>query len=1125
MLEYMTLCANPTLFDFGWPAQPWPLPGGVPIGIISLPDFVVDVAIDGIKNATATRRGQIEPLDVGGRAGRLARVLQDFGGQRNAWYNVKYIAKAGEIGQLVLRRRFVKVRTGVDFEPVSLRYIIPSQADHEWLHVYGEMAETVESSYEGLEITVDELDQSPSSVTDLFVDARYVVIASKHSDHAVRAVSLVTEGLRRLSELFPKELVQDFPIPVGVLLDLSALDDGEDPRTLIGSFAEMKQVASAFAVETTALCDKPLNFGQEHFDHVLLRDSGTIRLNEHCEKFSESHVHPVTREALTAGYALASACNLGWKLLQLWARYCSNMRPLSDKPYKSWPQVDQSPGNSPNSPNSLLPSLAITGEEPISTGDRIKFAALLARFTESRPIGYQDLVRAVSRSKPQAQTEVEKQEVKSATTSEARWPARIAELEPKAVLNSHLVPRFDDPLAQATLSLHLPPSKLRTFAASCLLRDARRKIERPNWDIDKAVMFDLDATLIDSGGMLRACWFNGLRRFFKEAGFYSKIEDINAIIDLYQAFVYRNHAHFRRILSDQPDIPHALQPCDFRQVWNHPYAWGTLLWILNLRADSSQNGRGGSDETWRRALEIHRSGDNDRPCDICKRLKHLLVAGEERDQRRRDFTLAVRDQLIRFRFAIQPARRAFWEVDYSGYSQARASVQMLRATPGCEVYIVTEGHEETQLQKLKCAGLDDLFPRERVLSTSAASAAEEARNDLLRLRQSNNHVRNELQAIQQKAGKQAEVFFEPLLETFNAAIGSITFLADLLSVLNSKAQNKFYSAVIEAIRLNPESPARVLQSFLERRRRAPAPRSMKFFMIGDRYDNDCKPLLAMNLSKGDKVGVGTCRLLSGKRSLEYCPPKENAPPTQYVCDTLAQIAHVLHNTAAWEHIALLKDVTPPVLLEPQNGVVFYGPINNELQPLAPKFKDLSWARTNETLQQERAVREMLDQIERDLAVCDLASLSGLFLLIKNDMVDWWKEAHERKSDGLSEEPAASLLNGAIKVLTGVNWWRYLLRRPLLENRVGDVEETLEWTLGSFMLASINIASLDTRLGSLRWAEYGSDADLFDAKDILGALPYSDVGMEIVSALERDQPQFAERRVTRWLDMARSIPRN
>jgi FMN phosphatase YigB (HAD superfamily) len=1121
MLEYMTLCANPTLFDFGWSAQPWPLPGGVPMGIITLPDFVVDVAMDGIKNATATKRGQIEPLDVGGRAGRLARVLQDFGGQRNAWYNVKYIAKAGEIGQVVLRRQFVKVKTSIDFEPVSLRYIVPSQADHEWLHVYGEMAETVESSYEGLEITVDDLDESPSSVTDLFVDARYVVIASKHSDHAVRAVSLVTEGLRRLSELFPKELVKDFRIPIGVLLDLSALDDGEDPRKLIESFAAMKQASSAFDVETTALCDKAVDFGRTHFDYILFRDSQSIRLNEHTDTFTESGVHPISREALTAGYALASACDLGWKLLRLWARYCSNMRPMSSKLHKSWPRMDQSNLNSPNYRNNLLPSLAINGEEPISATDRIRFAALLARFTKSRPIGYQDLIKAVAEFKPPAQGEVEKQELKSATTSEERLPARIAELERNATFTSHLVPRFDDAVAKATLSLHLPPSRLRRFAMSCLLRDARRKIERQNWEIDKAVMFDLDATLIDSGGMLRACWFNGLRRFFKEAGFYSKSEDINAIIDVYQSFVYKNHALFRSVLSDQPDIPHALQPCDFRQVWNHPYAWGTLLWILNLRSDPSQNGRGANDENWRRALEIHRSGDKDLPCDICKRLKRLLVPGEDGDQRRRDFTLAVRDQLIRFRFAIQPARKEFWEVDYSGYSQARASVQMLRATPGCEVYVVTEGHEETQLQKLKCAGLDDLFPRERVLSTSAASAAEEAKNDLLRLRQSNNHVRNQLQTIQQKAGKQVEVFFEPLIETFNAAIGSITFLADLLSVLDSKAQNKFYSAVIEAIRLNPESPARVLQSFLERRKRAPAPRPMKFFMIGDRYDNDCKPLLDMNLSKGNKIGIGTCRLLSGKRSLEYCPPEETAPPTQYVCDTLAQIAHILHNTAAWEGIALLKDVTPPVLLEPQGGVVFYGPIKGELKPLAPKFKDLSWARTNETLQQERAVREMLDQIERDLAICDLASLSGLFSLVKNDLVVWWQEANERKSAGLSEEPAASLLNGALRILDGINLWRYLLRRPLLK-KPDDVTETLEWTLGSFILSCLNVNSLDTSLGPLRWAE-DSHPNLFDPGTILDALPFSQAGIAIVNALKNDQPLFARKQVAIWLDNAGNIP--
>jgi FMN phosphatase YigB (HAD superfamily) len=505
----------------------------------------------------------------------------------------------------------------------------------------------------------------------------------------------------------------------------------------------------------------------------------------------------------------------------------------------------------------------------------------------------------------------------------------------------------------------------------------------------------------------------------------------------------------------------------------------------------------------------------------------LSAIGEDGVKYRREFTLSLREQLTRFRFAIQAARTEFWEVDYSCYPQARASVQMLRATPGCEVYVVTEGHEETQLKKLKCAGLSDLFPRGRVLSTSAASDAEEARSDLLRLLQSNRQVRNELRKVEALVGEEVSVLLDPLLKTFDAAIGSITFLADLLSVLGSKAHKKFYSAVIEAIRLNPESPAQVLQSFLQRRKGAVDPRPMKFFMIGDRYDNDCEPLLEMNLSTVDKVGVGTCRLLSGKRSRAFCPPKSR-PPTMFVCDTLAQVAHILHTTAAWEHIALLRDITPPVLLEPKDGVIFYGPARadrkNKPEELALRFKDLSWARTDEILRKEQAVREMLDQIERDLAACDLPSLSRLFHLVRNDIADWWQIANERKVARLSQEPAASLLKGALRILAGVNWWRYLLRRPLLGEPVGEVDEKLEWTLGSYILRSSGKPRLNTNRGMLQWAA-GRSPDAIKPADVLDALPFSHEGIAIVTALERDQPQFEDRRVVRWLEMARSLPRS
>ncbi|MCP4580388.1 MAG: hypothetical protein GY839_02130, partial [candidate division Zixibacteria bacterium] len=133
MMEYMTLCADPTLFELDSNTHRHPAPNGVPMGIVTLPDFVVDVAVDRVETFRPTSEDPFDPLDVGGRAGRLAWVLQEFGGQRNGWYNIKYVAKAGDVGRIVLERRFIKSNNEAGFEAITLRHIIPSNQDYDWI--------------------------------------------------------------------------------------------------------------------------------------------------------------------------------------------------------------------------------------------------------------------------------------------------------------------------------------------------------------------------------------------------------------------------------------------------------------------------------------------------------------------------------------------------------------------------------------------------------------------------------------------------------------------------------------------------------------------------------------------------------------------------------------------------------------------------------------------------------------------------------------------------------------------------------------------------------------------------------------------------------------------------------
>ena len=343
-------------------------------------------------------------------------------------------------------------------------------------------------------------------------------------------------------------------------------------------------------------------------------------------------------------------------------------------------------------------------------------------------------------------------------------------------------------------------------------------------------------------------------------------------------------------------------------------------------------------------------------------------------------------------------------------------------------------------------------------------------------------------------------------------------------------------------RSKPDSPADVLSSFLERRLEvvgaaAGSGRKIRFFMIGDRYDNDCKPLLEMFPARKGRVGVGTCRLLSGKRATDFCPPLPQGqrsdlpdpPHTLYVCDTLAQIGHILHSTSSWESVEPVADVTPPLLLEPQGDVIYYyGPVtkssgSTNLRPLAPKFRELSWARIDEELKTVPAIRDMLDQIERDLLVCGPEGVMRFLDQVAKDVKGWWQEAGRRRGSSRIEDPSILLFKGALDFLSGINRWHRLLSRPLLERSHDNFSATLESVLGSCLLRRMRISKLDTRFGRLQWAEEVQHA--VDPKAVLKALPYSTAGEVIVTACLALHHDFMVDEMQDWLGVARTLRSN
>jgi hypothetical protein len=192
------------------------------------------------------------------------------------------------------------------------------------------------------------------------------------------------------------------------------------------------------------------------------------------------------------------------------------------------------------------------------------------------------------------------------------------------------------------------------------------------------------------------------------------------------------------------------------------------------------------------------------------------------------------------------------------------------------------------------------------------------------------------------------------------------------------------------------------------------------------------------------------------------------------------------------------------LEEGKDGTIMYGPIKlasggrAALAKLAPKFKELCRARVEVSLGRERVIEEILDQIERDLAVSDPANLASFLDEVSIELHRLWLTADELEM---------SPFRGGLRILSGINSWRQSLQRPLLQRahpfKVSRPSETLEWLLGSYLLHFGDKDSLRLKQGMIeRTEDPKSTQALQSGEKIVDAMPYSELGAEIIEGLER-----------------------
>ncbi len=358
---------------------------------------------------------------------------------------------------------------------------------------------------------------------------------------------------------------------------------------------------------------------------------------------------------------------------------------------------------------------------------------------------------------------------------------------------------------------------------------------------------------------------------------------------------------------------------DFRQEWNHMGWYATYILLAR-------------DEKLRKTVVQwwHDRG---------RRRKGATVETPEEAPWCEDFLTRYREVHDKYGDLIRRAMSSFSSVKMRPFKEARDFLQSLKSTGAFELYVVSEGHPDTQWRKIESTGLSDFFDRQHVLTTGDAAEPIKERQELmnettcLKERQENlthqrkhtwawlrelSDVENSVKLIHDDP-KMIEVFgprsadlltqvaqLDQKKTTAAARLETAAFVDNVLTRMAHKLDVAFYAAAVRAILRNPRYPLDELRSFAHLIDGSKPKTRMKFAMIGDRQTNDIEP--PTKLLKREHLL--TIRLVSGRYAVEEPPEKAYDHPPTFVAHTLAQAKAIFLSAGPWRDIVCATD--PPV---------------------------------------------------------------------------------------------------------------------------------------------------------------------------------------------------------------------
>jgi hypothetical protein len=387
---------------------------------------------------------------------------------------------------------------------------------------------------------------------------------------------------------------------------------------------------------------------------------------------------------------------------------------------------------------------------------------------------------------------------------------------------------------------------------------------------------------------------------------------------LYDICIYKQADLWMAILDKYPYFNYGNYPRDFRQVWNHRLSYPVFLWVLlrMTNGDLIEHIRDLPAEIIFCALrsseilELFKKDPKQQVNSIRKKLREWFGLENESPQSLVLFNKNIANLDTKNKRCFDAAAKRYWDVYYEPFRHTRECLSTLRDVLGVRLYVATEGHHETQLNKIAVLDFERFFPEMTILSTDAAASTHE---DLRNIQDEKNFqaegIKHRQLMRERWAGNQEVVSRESSEITILEKQQKHLRLFETQWENFQKKENKvIYPLIVTSIMVEPESPflgLTDLNHIFESLDPTNAENIEKtyFAMTGDRENKDIAPIIdscrGMNQPyTNDRVT--TVRLLTMDHSTEdvYWIQGWN-PRAQFLAWTPLQTLICLTHSTAW----------------------------------------------------------------------------------------------------------------------------------------------------------------------------------------------------------------------------------